>query len=654
MKLVFFVRRGLDSFIDSIIESLSGIYETRKIIVENYSQIDEYMKWADVCWFEWCDELIAYGSKLELAKEKGMICRLHSYESFTDNINNVKWNNVDRLILICDYIKDFLTTHFNLDEKIISVIPNGIDENKWTFKEQNNGYNIAYVGYINYKKGPMLLLHAFKAIYDKDNRYKLYIAGQFQDQRDILYYNQMVNELDLENNVIYEGWQENLDDWLSDKNYIICTSIFESQNMSVMQAMCKGIKPIIHNFAGAKEIYPSKYVWNTIDEAITMINSSEYNSVEYKKYIIENFAQDKQIEKIKDVIEIIYDKKKEIFETIKYIRENINKDVSFENIEDLTMIIPTINRSLMIKNDLEKGFKLGNQRKLIVDDGSDKENTLILKKLINEKRFGIENVIFHKENKGVAGAVNTAINNIKSKWTMFSGDDDMIFCINHAKFKSSLDELNSNTSVIVPRFVVNVNDASEISLGYDRKIFHNMKCADVLKYIFFTGEMQVLNSGAVHNTIDIKSALAEEIFTVSEDYIMLAKTFGNNLHKKLIISEEYIYVRRVSMNTLSRQINRNKLALHLFSLITSGYYCLKNNLISTMELKEAIKNRGYLIENLYGYGLWFTELLISYIEDKISIEDFINICNENSILENISVKNVPKEFMDIKQYVNMV
>lgn len=41
----------------------------------------------------------------------------------------------------------------------------------------------------------MLLLHTFKAIYDEDNRYKLYIAGVFQDNRDVLYYNQMVREL---------------------------------------------------------------------------------------------------------------------------------------------------------------------------------------------------------------------------------------------------------------------------------------------------------------------------------------------------------------------------------------------------------------------------------------------------------------------------
>ncbi|NRZ51567.1 glycosyltransferase involved in cell wall biosynthesis [Clostridium beijerinckii] len=302
MKLVFFVRLGLDSFLGDIIEGLSQEYEIKKIIATEYKQIEDGMQWADICWFEWCDELIAYGSKLELAREKKVICRLHSYEAFTDYINNVTWNSIDKLIVVGAHIKDFIVQNFNIDEKIISVIPNGIDEKKWTYKERENGFNIAYVGYINYKKGPMLLLHTFKAIYDEDNRYKLYIAGVFQDNRDVLYYNQMVRELGLENNVIYEGWQNDLDKWLEDKNAILCTSVLESQNISVMQTMCKGIKPIIHNFVGARVIYPYQYVWNTITEAVEMISDKNYTSKVYRAFIKERYSLNDQLIKIKDLL----------------------------------------------------------------------------------------------------------------------------------------------------------------------------------------------------------------------------------------------------------------------------------------------------------------------------------------------------------------
>ncbi|MFL0251068.1 glycosyltransferase family 4 protein [Clostridium neuense] len=301
-KVAFFVKEGLDSFLSDIIAEISGEYEVKKIIVTAYNQINEGVQWADICWFEWCDDLVIYGSKLQEAKEKKIICRLHSYEAFSDYPSNVNWKNVDKLIFVSSYIRDFSVKRFNLDISKTEVIENGIDLSKYKFKNRNAGFNIAYVGYINYKKGPMLLLHSFKAIYDKNNKYKLYIAGNFQDYRDILYFQQMIKEFSIENNVIYDGWQEDLDKWLEDKNYILCTSILESQNMSIMQAMAKGIKPIVHNFVGAKTIYPKEYVWNTISEAVQMFLEDKYTSKEYRDFIEYNYSLSRQIMKIKKLI----------------------------------------------------------------------------------------------------------------------------------------------------------------------------------------------------------------------------------------------------------------------------------------------------------------------------------------------------------------
>ncbi|MBC2418876.1 glycosyltransferase family 4 protein [Clostridium beijerinckii] len=301
-KIAFFVKQGMDSFLGEIISRLEDEYETKKIIVTDYKQIDKGLEWADICWFEWCDELITYGSRHHLSENKKIICRLHSYEAFAKYIDNVKWDNVDRIIFVGENIKRFVIDRYKIDERKMVIIPNGVNIDEYTFKERKSGFNIAYVGYINYKKGPMLLLHTFKAIYDKDHRYKLYIAGQFQDDRDVLYFQQMIKEFGIEKNVCYEGWQDNLDKWLEDKNYILCTSILESQNMSVMQAMAKGIKPIIHNFVGAKGIYNNNYIWNTIDEAVEIINDKEYSSQEYRKFIKENYSLESQIKSLKQLL----------------------------------------------------------------------------------------------------------------------------------------------------------------------------------------------------------------------------------------------------------------------------------------------------------------------------------------------------------------
>ncbi len=271
-RIVFFILPGLDNFIDDIIRYLSQKYDTKKVIVNHYDQIDEEMKKADICWFEWCDPLVAYGSKLEMAKDKKIICRLHSYESFTNYIYQVNWSNVDKVIFVAEHIKRFVLSKIFIPQDKVYVIPNGIDLSKQEYKERKKGFNIAYVGYINFKKGPMLLLHAFKKIFDTDNRYKLHIAGTFDEERYRLYFNQMIKEFGLEKNIIFYGWQKDINKWLEDKNYLICTSVLESQGLGIMEAMSKGIRPLIHNFVGAKEVYPEKYVWSSLDDIVNMLS----------------------------------------------------------------------------------------------------------------------------------------------------------------------------------------------------------------------------------------------------------------------------------------------------------------------------------------------------------------------------------------------
>ncbi|MGH4050362.1 MAG: glycosyltransferase [Clostridium sp.] len=300
-KIVFF-DKGDDKFIWDIINNLSEEFETKHIRVTDYKQIDEGMRWADICWFEWCDELVAYGSRHTLAVEKKIICRLHSYEAFSIYPSKVDWTKVNKLIFVADSIKKIVMNKFKIAESKTAIIANGVNVNEYEFQVRNSGFNIAYVGYINYKKGSMLLLHTFKAIYDKDHRYKLYIAGQFQDDRDVLYFQQMIRAFGIEKNVINEGWQNNIDKWLDDKNYILCTSVLESQNMSVMQAMAKGIKPIIHNFVGCKGIYPEKYVWNSISDAITMLSNREYNSKEYLDFVENNYGMQYALNSVKRLL----------------------------------------------------------------------------------------------------------------------------------------------------------------------------------------------------------------------------------------------------------------------------------------------------------------------------------------------------------------
>lgn len=647
IKLIFFVKEGLDTFLEDIIKELSNEYETKKIIVAEYKQIEDGMKWADICWFEWCDELIIYGSKLELAKEKKIICRLHSYEAFTNYIYNVNFDSIDKIIFVAEHIKNNVLEKINIYFDKVSVIYNGIDLKRFRFKERKKGFNIAYVGYINFKKGPMLLLHAFKAIFDKDSRYKLYIAGRFQEERYVLYFKQMITEMGLQNNVIYEDWQEDINKWLEDKNYILCTSVLEGNPLGVMEGMARGIKPLIHNFVGAKLQF-GKYTWNTIDEVINMINAEEYNSREYRNFIEENYSLKKQITLIKNVINEVRNKK-----NIIEIVENLIKDKKYyaQNLPNCTLLITLFNRAKILSEDLKNGFKLGSQHKLIIDDCSSREIEEMDSIVRNKDVLGIEKVIVHERNKGLAGSRHTGYKNIKTLNTIVLDDDDMLLCIDKSKIKEEYNRLKQDAVIVIPRYIVNLYEDKKLNIGYDRKCYDKLKAKDVLRDISITSEIKALLAGSISNTNELLKYSTNEFFVVAEDIMTLIGMFANNLDKMVIVSESYVHVRRINKNTLSKTISEKKLALGMIAQCVGCYYCVKNNIFKINDAFNYMRKRGNLLEQLYKYGESFVEEIISYLNNHIKEQLLVKYLNSLGIEVRSSIDEICLEINLMRKLV---
>jgi Glycosyltransferase len=303
-KLCFFSIKDGDKFLNETIEHMSHYYNVRKVIVNDPSQIDEGMKWADICWFEWCDRSLEYASHSPLAEEKKIVCRLHSYEAFSDHPNQVNWSNVDELILVSNSVAPILETRFpELSQKVrVTIIPNGVNLEKYKFTCRKKGYNIAFVGYMIPHKNPMLLLQVAKQLIEREPKYKFFIAGEFKDAKLKLYWEYMVREMDLEKNVFFEGYQADMGHFLSDKQYLISTTMYESFGYGIAEAMASGIKPIIHNYPYSKETWPDKYLFTTIEQAIAQFVNDEYDSLSYRRYIQDNYSLEKQLELTRELL----------------------------------------------------------------------------------------------------------------------------------------------------------------------------------------------------------------------------------------------------------------------------------------------------------------------------------------------------------------
>ena len=303
-KLAFICQAGLDSFIHDIKNNLSNDYETNLYLVQSKEEIQEAVEWGDILWYEWANDVAVYGTRLSKIKpdEQKIIVRLHSYEALSGMAKNLHWKSVDACIFVAGHVKELMTRQILAFDEITKsyIIHNGINLNRFEFTEKEKGNNIAFLALISNKKGPMLLIHAFNWL-SKQGNFELHIGGQIQEQRYNLYMGQIIRELGISEKVKFYGQVKNVNEWFKDKHFIINTSPWEGCPVGLLEAMACGLKPLIHNFPGAKYLFPKKWIWNDFIDVINMVEG-DYKPKEYRKFVEKNFSLEKQMKEIVKVL----------------------------------------------------------------------------------------------------------------------------------------------------------------------------------------------------------------------------------------------------------------------------------------------------------------------------------------------------------------
>jgi hypothetical protein len=301
-KVAFFCGIKDMKFLNEIAEFTKQRFEVRPFEGQTEEELYELMKWSDISWFEWCTNLAVIGSKQPKVCKN--IVRLHRFEAYNAWPSQVQWENIDVLITVGNsFVKDALLKQApDIETRTrLVTIPNGVNFDKFKFIDRQCGKNLACVGYLNIRKNPMFLLQCMQKLHYIDPEYKLFFAGNFQDPMLEQYARHMVQELKLTDVVFFDGWQENINSWLQDKHYIISCSIGESQGMGLLEGMACGLKPLIHNFPGANQIFPSEFLFNISEEFCEQVLSDTYEPQKYHKFVEENYSLKNQLSKINNI-----------------------------------------------------------------------------------------------------------------------------------------------------------------------------------------------------------------------------------------------------------------------------------------------------------------------------------------------------------------
>jgi glycosyltransferase involved in cell wall biosynthesis len=232
-----------------------------------------------------------------MAKKAPYIVYFRRYEIFSPAWRQLDWRKVDHVIFVNDRFRQLIMGNVNVPVSY-QTIYNGVTMNHWSLKKRTGSRAIAMVGYINQKKNFPLAMQIILALPES---YSLHIAGEVQCGETYLYINELARRAKTVRKIYFHGHipHRALNAWLDDKDYILSTAISEGNPNNVLEAMAKGLKPIIHSWPGAELQFPG-WTFNTVAEAVQMIKESCHPNV-YRAWIEQHFDSVRSIERVREI-----------------------------------------------------------------------------------------------------------------------------------------------------------------------------------------------------------------------------------------------------------------------------------------------------------------------------------------------------------------
>lgn len=211
----------------------------------------------------------------------------------------------DRIVTISEFSKKQIMKHFGVDEKKITVIPCAADREKYypitdsaeAIEASKIRYGISgeyflYLGNLEPRKNIVRLISAYsKAKSEKADLPKLVLAGGKGWLYDNIF--NKVNELHLENNVIFTGYvaDEDVPLLMNGAEAFCFPSLYEGFGMPPLEAMSCGVPVIVSDCSSLPEVVGDcgikvdPYSEEDIAKALIKICDEEFTAEQRKKGI---------------------------------------------------------------------------------------------------------------------------------------------------------------------------------------------------------------------------------------------------------------------------------------------------------------------------------------------------------------------------------
>ncbi len=172
----------------------------------------------------------------------------------------------DAVIVCSHYMRGHVADIFDIDERRIAVIPNGIDpgdlqpvEDLRALRREFAGEDeqlVLLVGRLVYEKGFQLALDALPGVIDRVGRVRFLVAGSGTHEADL---KAQAGRLGLTDHGVFLGWigDDALHSLYRIADLCVVPSIYEPFGLVALEAMASGCPCIVADTGGLREVVPS-------------------------------------------------------------------------------------------------------------------------------------------------------------------------------------------------------------------------------------------------------------------------------------------------------------------------------------------------------------------------------------------------------------
>lgn len=288
------LRSGTGNFIKKLLNSLRNL-----ILIKNLIDNANYQ----FIFFEWGSTLLRRATNL-FKIEKPVVARIHRYEVFEKELFNINFNEIDKIILVSEYIKEVFLEKFPTLKNKVVLIPNAIScDNFFPAPDKKKSFKICTLSFLEKRKRIDLVIEAMK--YLKNPNITLHIGGVGNIETQL---KTKIKHENLEDRVFLDGKIDNLQEWYGNKDIIINASENESFGVSLIEAMACGVIPLIRGWGAAKYLYPEEFILPYNEQIFIKSLSEEID----KFYELSDIIQDSQRKLVRNFVLKKYSLEKQV------------------------------------------------------------------------------------------------------------------------------------------------------------------------------------------------------------------------------------------------------------------------------------------------------------------------------------------------------